>query len=147
MDVDKKKILNEIKEYKKFKSNADFARFLGITPQGLATWYARNTFKVNKIANAIPELNYSWLLTGEGPMLKEEKNRFSQMTEQEIEEITKSAITDELVKAYQRGEIYPASIHDKIVAEKNAEIKEKETQIGELQRRVWELEQKVGKKE
>lgn len=88
----------------------------------------------------------NWLLTGEGEMLKPAKNPFSQMTEQEIEEITKSAITDELVKAYERGEIYPAVIHDRIVAEKNAELKEKDALIGELQRRVWELEQKAGKK-
>lgn len=72
ISVDKTQILRKIKEYKKFSSDASFARFLEITPQGLATWYARNTFDINKIANKIPEINPVYLLTGEGEMLKNE---------------------------------------------------------------------------
>lgn len=70
IEVDKKKMLKELRRYKKFTSDAAFARFLEITPQGLATWYARNTFDISKIANKFPEVNHIWLLTGEGEMLK-----------------------------------------------------------------------------
>ena len=68
--VDKKQILRELKAYKKFPSDAAFARFLGITPQGLATWQARNTFDINKIVDKFPEVDEVWLLTGKGEMLK-----------------------------------------------------------------------------
>lgn len=130
-------------------NKSEFARIAGIAESNVRSYLSGSIPKADVLEKIAQNTAVSceWLLTGSGAMVKPAKNRFSQMTEQEIEEITKATISDELVKAYQRGEIYPASIHDKIVAEKNAEIKEKETQIGELQRRVWELEQKAGKKE
>ena len=70
MRVDKSLILNKIKSYKGFRSDAEFARFLEISPQGLASWHKRNSFDINKIEDKIPELNTTWLLTGEGDMLK-----------------------------------------------------------------------------
>ena len=70
--VDRTLILNKIMEYKGFQTKAAFAEFLGISTQNLSAWYKRNTFDENKIVNAIPELKTSWLLTGEGEMLKDE---------------------------------------------------------------------------
>lgn len=68
--VDRTLILNKIMEYKGFQTKAAFAEFLGISTQNLSAWYKRNTFDENKIVNAIPELKTSWLLTGEGEMLR-----------------------------------------------------------------------------
>ena len=71
MDVDKVLILNDLMRHKNFASKAEFARFLGITPQNLSQWFKRNTFDIDIIGNKFPEVNHVWLLTGEGEMLKE----------------------------------------------------------------------------
>ena len=68
--IDKRFILRELKKFKNFRSDADFSRFLDITPQNLSKWYERNTFDVDKIVNKFPEINTVWLLTGEGERLK-----------------------------------------------------------------------------
>ena len=83
--VNKEQILRRLKEYKKFKSDAEFARFIGVGPTVLATWYKRNTFNIDKIANVFPEINYDFLLTGNGSMLKNEVLLPSQTTSEEID--------------------------------------------------------------
>ena len=70
--MDKTLILNKIKEYKNFKSDADFARFLEIPAQNLSKWKARNTYDIEILYTKCTELNPEWLLTGEGEMLKSE---------------------------------------------------------------------------
>ncbi len=67
--IDKSLILSKIKSEKKFKSDAEFARFLGIKPQTLASWHSRNTFDIELIYAKCNYLNPHWLLTGEGEML------------------------------------------------------------------------------
>lgn len=66
---DKTLILKKLKEYKNFHTDADFARFLGISKQNLSDWKRRSTFDVSKVADCFPEINKIWLLTGEGEML------------------------------------------------------------------------------
>lgn len=68
--MDKSLILNKIKEYKKFTSDAEFARFLGIPAQNLSKWKARNTYDTELLYTKCIELNPEWLLTGQGEMLK-----------------------------------------------------------------------------
>lgn len=68
--MDKSLILNEIKKTFNIRSNAEFARILGISPQNLSNWYKRKTFDVNLILRKFTNVNESWLLTGEGEMLK-----------------------------------------------------------------------------
>jgi len=70
--TDKKKIINELVNYYSHGNKADFARKLGITPQGLSTWINRNTFDVELIFSKCENLNAEWLLTGSGQMLKSE---------------------------------------------------------------------------
>ncbi len=69
-ETDNNLILNEIKEYKKFKKDVELADFLGISKQNLSAWRSRNSINVNAIVDKLPELNRSWLLTGDGEMLK-----------------------------------------------------------------------------
>lgn len=93
---------------------------------------------IDKILNTYQEINRVWLLTGEGEMLKSPKNPFSQMTENEIEDIVTETFTERLMAAYKAGEIYPAEVHNRIVAEKDKRIEE-------LQREVWELQKQKEK--
>lgn len=68
--MDKSLILNKIKTAFNIKTNAEFARRLGISPQNLSNWYSRNTFDENLILRKFTNVNEGWLLTGEGEMLK-----------------------------------------------------------------------------
>lgn len=71
--MDKSHILNELKKYYKFESNTDFASFLGISPQNLSNWYARNTIDYDLIYTKCENIDGDWLLSGEGEMLKNDK--------------------------------------------------------------------------
>lgn len=71
--IDKALILNKIKSMYNFQKDAEFARFLGIKPQTLSSWYSRNTFDIELLYAKCVELNAEWLLTGKGDMLKSNK--------------------------------------------------------------------------
>lgn len=66
-------MLNEIKSHFKINSETDFAKFLEITPQTLHNWKKRNTFDITVIYTKCVNISADWLITGEGPMLKNEK--------------------------------------------------------------------------
>lgn len=68
--MDKSLILNEIKKYFGYKKDADFARYLGISPQTLSSWYSRNTFDIELLYAKCRDIEAHYLLTGEGPMLR-----------------------------------------------------------------------------
>ena len=51
-------------------NKAQFAKMLGVSPQTISAWLARNTFDSELIYTKCRYLNADWLLTGEGEMLK-----------------------------------------------------------------------------
>lgn len=50
-------------------NKSQFAKRLGVTPQGISTWISRNTFDSELIFAKCEMINAEWLLTGEGSML------------------------------------------------------------------------------
>lgn len=68
--MDKSLILNLIKIHYKFKTDSDFAKFLGISPQMLTNWKSRNTMDYDLIYTKCVDIDANWLLTGKGDMLK-----------------------------------------------------------------------------
>lgn len=68
--LDKTLILNKIKLHYNFKTNADFAAFLGIAPTTLSSWYSRNSIDYELISSKCVEIDANWLLTGEGEIAK-----------------------------------------------------------------------------
>lgn len=70
MYIDKKMILSKIKSHLGFKSDSDFAKFLGIKPQTLSSWYSRNTFDVDLIYSKCVNIDCNFLITGEGEIEK-----------------------------------------------------------------------------
>ena len=70
MNVDKPLILSKIKEHYSFKKDSDFARFLEIKPQTLASWYTRNTFDIELLYSKCGDIDGNFLLTGKGNMLR-----------------------------------------------------------------------------
>lgn len=84
--MDKSLILNKIKEHYAIVRDADFARFLGIKPQTLASWHTRNTFDIELLYSKCVDIDANWLLSGEGNMLK---NNLS-ITTQEVPSFRKT---------------------------------------------------------
>jgi len=67
---DAKHILNSLIEFYKFRNNAEFAKFLGITPQALSNWYSRNSIDFRLLYTKCLDINGEWILSGKGEMLK-----------------------------------------------------------------------------
>lgn len=65
-----KLILDTIKYHYKFKTNLEFAAFLGIKPSSLSTWYARNMLDYDLVHSKCEGINANWLMTGEGEMFE-----------------------------------------------------------------------------
>lgn len=65
-------MLDRIKEFYGYMTDTDFAKFLGITPQVLSNWRSRNSFDAELLYKKCPDLNPSWLLCGEEPMVRSE---------------------------------------------------------------------------
>jgi len=63
-------IIKHLKNYLKLDKDIELADFLGIKQSTLATWKHRGNIDVQLIISKCNNINPSWLLTGEGPMLK-----------------------------------------------------------------------------
>lgn len=63
-------MLNEIKAHLKIKKDVEFAEYLGVKQTTLSAWRTRNAFDERLIYEKCSFLNYEWLMTGKGPMLK-----------------------------------------------------------------------------
>lgn len=75
--------LEKIMEHLHFRTNVEFARFLGFSPQRSHSWIKRNVFDPELLIRKCPELSGDWLLTGKGEMLK--KDRQAQGGSPEVE--------------------------------------------------------------
>lgn len=72
--MNKSFIINEIKSYLNIKTDSDFADFLGVKQPTISTWRKRNTIDYELIIAKCDNINGHWLLTGQGPMLKNTGN-------------------------------------------------------------------------
>ena len=70
INVDKSLIINTIKEEYSFKKDAEFARFLDIKPQTLASWHSRNTFDIELLYAKCELIDGNFLLSGKGNVLR-----------------------------------------------------------------------------
>ena len=73
--VDQKVKKQQIRMLVNYYSNgnkSDFARKIGITPQGLSSWITRGTFDLEIIYSKCENISADWLLSGEGNMIKDE---------------------------------------------------------------------------
>ena len=55
-------------------NKAKFASILGVSPQTISAWVARNTFDSELIYTQCSDISADWLLTGKGEMLKNNDN-------------------------------------------------------------------------
>lgn len=64
-------IIQSIKDYKGFKTNAGLAEFLGISRSAISNWITRGYIDENLILEKIPEITLKFLRTGEYPMTEQ----------------------------------------------------------------------------
>lgn len=51
-------------------NKAQFAKYIGVSPQTISAWLSRNTFDNELLYTHCVDVSAEWLLAGEGPMLK-----------------------------------------------------------------------------
>ena len=54
-------------------NKAQFAKLVGLSPQGISSWFARKNFDSELIYSKCVGISSHWLLTGEGDMLEKKK--------------------------------------------------------------------------
>ena len=64
-------ILQAIKDYKGFKTNASLAEYLGVSRSTISNWIARGSLDEHLILSKIPEITLRFLRTGEYPMTEQ----------------------------------------------------------------------------
>lgn len=82
--TDKTLILNKIKDSYFFKKDTDFAKFLGLKPQTLSSWYSRGTFDIELLYSKCVDINADFLITGKGPVKKEILNDFDENQQRKV---------------------------------------------------------------
>lgn len=68
-------ILNRIKTFKKYKTDADLAKRLGVEPHTVSTWRKRETIPHEKLITFCDTegISLDWLLTGKGPVKRRKR--------------------------------------------------------------------------
>lgn len=64
-------ILQSIKDYKGFKTNAELAEFLGVGRSAISNWIARGKMDESLIMEKIPEIRPEFLRSGQFPMTEQ----------------------------------------------------------------------------
>ncbi|WP_413227839.1 helix-turn-helix domain-containing protein [Bacteroides hominis] len=71
--LDKRAVLDRIKQFYDLKGNAELSRFLGVAPNTITNWYARCSFDIDIIYTKCVGIDLNWLLSGKEPKpIKEE---------------------------------------------------------------------------
>ncbi|MGV4380988.1 helix-turn-helix domain-containing protein, partial [Ornithobacterium rhinotracheale] len=138
--MDKSLILNKIKLHLNLNSDTEFAKFLGIKPQVLSNWRARNTFDTELIYTKCEDVDANWLLTGEGEMLKspiKQKEPVQQVVEPQ-EAYNKVAHLEEKI-AFLQEKIELLQENKALLEDKVKGLEEKESN------RIQELEEEIAR--
>lgn len=66
--LDKRAVLDRIKQFYDLKGNAELSRFLGVAPNTITNWYARCSFDIDIIYTKCVGIDLNWLLSGKEPI-------------------------------------------------------------------------------
>lgn len=97
-------IVKRAKRVKNFKTDSDFAAYLGISRSTLSNWIARNSIDFPLVLGRMKEVDYNWLLTGKGTPTSHLKVCKSELIEGEVEILhnpkSPDAVADRSVTLY-----------------------------------------------
>lgn len=116
--MDKALILSRIKKLAGLASDVDLARFLGVTPATLSNWKARGSIDYDLVFSKCKDVNFHWLLTGEGFILRSDYDDYASQT------TDKTAIETHLKEDIEKK--------DTEIARLNREIGKRDQQISDL---------------
>lgn len=86
--MEKKAILQTLIEQYGDGSQRKFAKLLGVTPQVINNWLTRGTLDYQLIYEKCQDLSGDWLLSGTGPMTKQDANIYRHpATPDELEDL------------------------------------------------------------
>lgn len=114
--------------YKKISTRA-FCREIGVSETYVSSM--RNSIqpaKLKKIAEVYPDLNSTWLLTGDGEMINK-PNVLQAYSHDLLVKSGSEIFKDKLIEMFKNGEIYSASV----VVELNKNISELNRQLMKLE--------------
>lgn len=141
MKNDKALILNQIKSHLGFTKDVDFAKFLGIAPQTLNSWYSRNRLDYELLYSKCVDIDGNWLITGAGNMVK--KDTDPSILNEPLVEYTKTTDKDLLIASLQKNivllENCAALLEEKLRLSENA-LKEAEYKLLDQQAEISELQ-------
>lgn len=96
--MNKCQILNEIKSYLGFSKDADFARFLGISPQTLSSWHRRNMYDIDILYAKCVDINPEYLISGRGDMLRKSPTRIQNFAHSPACESDSTRLDDDITR-------------------------------------------------
>lgn len=116
-EMEKGKMVEQLINHYANGNKTKFAKLLGVSPQTISAWIARNTFDNELIYTKCVNVSPQWLLTGKGEMLSSEPSATASPAQT------------------------PAQ-HDALVSKLLDTIKEQAEEIGRLKAQIDELEQR-----
>lgn len=93
-NISKSDILSRVKIMAKVSTDTELADFLGINKSTLSNWKTRGTIDYDLVFSKCENINYDWLLTGNGDMIRqsdtqlasiEVSNKFTLRTDRDID--------------------------------------------------------------
>lgn len=93
----KNTMLEQLINYYTDGNKSKFANMLGVKPQTINTWIARNTFDAELIFSNCDRVSGDWLLSGEGAMIKGDihfENINSENVNKELLDLCKSLVAN-----------------------------------------------------
>lgn len=94
--MDKRIVLQSIINYYTDGNKTQFAKLLGITPSAVTAWMRRGTYDVQLICTNCTDINPSYLLTGDGPMLLSQDSKTEENEDKNVKEV-KNVDVDKLM--------------------------------------------------
>lgn len=139
--MDKKAMLEALISHFTAGNKAQFAKFLGVSPQTISAWLARNTFDSELIYTKCRYTNASWLLTGEGSMLKSTTPKADGASPSPSEASPKAKKSEKISSAEDTAAFLTyMDKKDQLIKEKDTIIEQKNQQIIDLKCQVTRLE-------
>lgn len=116
------------------KSKADFARNMGESPQTISNWVSRGAGKnvLNKILSKFPDVNATWLITGEGEMIRSDYKQGS-VHQTEVESNT---ISEEQPSSDYEQSDKSSDLRLKIISAYEEMLKSKDAEIDRMQKEL-----------
>ena len=120
--------LERIIEHYAGGNKSKMARLLGVSPQAISTWIAREAYDIELIYAKCENINPEWLLTGKGPMLKSNNTSYT------LPDNNMSMVAESSSDYIQSNPYYI------MYKEKDKEVRALSEELGALKERIRQLE-------